>query len=90
VGRGTDWNLVQRYIWEEECGFRGDAAVIPFGLRMCAPVLLQFGNRRPEEKKFLPRISRRGLLVPGLLGAGLGLGPGLAQDARGCAQGDGH
>jgi len=52
---GTDWNLVQRYIWEEECGFAATPPLIPFGLRMCAPVLLQFGTDA-QKKKFLPRI----------------------------------
>ncbi|MBM3355005.1 MAG: pimeloyl-CoA dehydrogenase large subunit, partial [Betaproteobacteria bacterium] len=52
---GTDWNVVQRYIFEEECGFAGTPPLIPFGLAMCGPVLLQFGT--PEQKKrFLPGI----------------------------------
>ena len=73
----------QRYIFEEECGFAATPPLIPFGLRMCAPVLLQLRHRRPEEALPAPHLPGRGLLVPGLLGAGLGLGPGLAQDARG-------
>ena len=52
---GTDWNVVQRYIFEEECGFAGTPPLIPFGLSMCGPVILRFGT--PEQKKrFLPRI----------------------------------
>jgi len=52
---GTDWNVVQRYIFEEECGYAGAPPLIPFGLTMCAPVLHKFGT--PEQKKrFLPRI----------------------------------
>ena len=52
---GTDWNVVQRYIFEEECGFAGTPPLIPFGLSMCGPVLLRFGT--PEQKKrFLPQI----------------------------------
>ncbi|MBM3368258.1 MAG: pimeloyl-CoA dehydrogenase large subunit [Betaproteobacteria bacterium] len=52
---GTDWNVVQRYIFEEECGFAGTPPLIPFGLTMCGPVLLRFGT--PEQKKrFLPQI----------------------------------
>ena len=79
---GTDWNVVQRYIFEEECGFAGTPPLIAFGLRMCAPVLLRFGTDA-QKQRFLPtHLQRRGVLVPGLLGAGLGLGPGLAQDAR--------
>ncbi len=52
---GTDWNVVQRYIFEEECGFAGTPPLIPFGLSMCGPVILRFGT--PEQKKrFLPDI----------------------------------
>ncbi len=52
---GTDWNVVQRYIFEEECGFAGTPPLIPFGLSMCGPVIHRFGT--PEQKKrFLPGI----------------------------------
>ena len=52
---GTDWTVVQRYIFEEECGAAGCPPVVSFGVRMCAPVLLRFGT--PEQKqRFLPRI----------------------------------
>ena len=52
---GTGWTVVQRYIFEEECDGAGSPPLVPFGLRMCAPVLLRFGT--PEQKKrFLPRI----------------------------------
>jgi len=52
---GTDWNVVQRYIFEEECGYAGAPPLIPFGLSMCAPVLLKFGTDA-QKKRFLPRI----------------------------------
>ncbi|HUQ24466.1 MAG TPA: acyl-CoA dehydrogenase family protein [Burkholderiales bacterium] len=52
---GTGWNVVQRYIFEEELGYVGGPPLIPFGLSMCAPVLLQFGTDA-QKKKFLPRI----------------------------------
>jgi alkylation response protein AidB-like acyl-CoA dehydrogenase len=52
---GTDWTVVQRYIFEEECGAAGCPPIVAFGTRMCAPVLLRFGT--PEQKqRFLPRI----------------------------------
>ena len=52
---GTDWTVVQRYIFEEECEAAGCPPVVAFGVRMCAPVLLRFGT--PEQKqRFLPRI----------------------------------
>ncbi len=52
---GTGWNVVQRYIFEEECGFAGTPPLIPFGLTMCAPVLHKFGTEA-QKKRFLPRI----------------------------------
>jgi alkylation response protein AidB-like acyl-CoA dehydrogenase len=52
---GTGWNVVQRYIFEEELGYVGSPPLIPFGLTMCAPVLLQFGTEA-QKKRFLPRI----------------------------------
>jgi alkylation response protein AidB-like acyl-CoA dehydrogenase len=52
---GTDWDVVQRYVFEEECGYAGAPPLIPFGLTMCAAVLLKFGT--PAQKThFLPRI----------------------------------
>ena len=54
---GTGWNVVQRYIFEEECGYAGAPPLVPFGLAMCAPVLLQFGTDA-QKQRFLPRIYR--------------------------------
>jgi alkylation response protein AidB-like acyl-CoA dehydrogenase len=52
---GTGWGLVQRYIFEEELGYAGGPMLIPFGLSMCAPVLLRFGTEA-QKRRFLPRI----------------------------------
>jgi alkylation response protein AidB-like acyl-CoA dehydrogenase len=52
---GTSWNVVQRYIFEEECGLAGTPPLIPFGLSMCGPVLIRFGTE-VQKKRFLPRI----------------------------------
>jgi alkylation response protein AidB-like acyl-CoA dehydrogenase len=52
---GTGWNVVQRYLFEEELGYAGAPPLIPFGLSMCAPVLIQFGTEA-QKKRFLPRI----------------------------------
>ena len=54
---GTGWNVVQRYIFEDELGYAGAPPLIPFGLAMCAPVLLRFGTEA-QKKRFLPRIYR--------------------------------
>ncbi len=52
---GTGWNVVQRYIFDEACGYAGAPPLIPFGLLMCAPVLLKFGTEA-QKQRFLPRI----------------------------------
>jgi len=52
---GTDWTVVERYIFEEEMGYAGCPPLIPFGLRMCAPVLFRFGTEA-QKRRFLPRI----------------------------------
>ena len=53
---GTSWTLVQRYIFEEACGYVGTPPLVPFGLSMCAPVLLKFGNEM-QKQRFLPRCA---------------------------------
>jgi alkylation response protein AidB-like acyl-CoA dehydrogenase len=52
---GTGWNVVQRYVFEEECGYAGAPPLVPFGLTMCASVLLRFGTEA-QKRRFLPRI----------------------------------
>jgi alkylation response protein AidB-like acyl-CoA dehydrogenase len=52
---GTGWSVVQRYLFEEELGYAGGPMLIPFGLSMCAPVLLRFGTEA-QKQRFLPRI----------------------------------
>jgi alkylation response protein AidB-like acyl-CoA dehydrogenase len=52
---GTGWNVVQRYLFEEELGYAGAPPIIPFGVTMCAAVLLRFGTEA-QKKRFLPRI----------------------------------
>ena len=52
---GTGWNVVQRYIFEEACGYAGTPPLVPFGLTMCAAVLLKFGTDA-QKQRFLPRI----------------------------------
>ena len=52
---GPDWDVTQRYIFEEECGQAGTPPIVPFGVTMCAQVLLKFGSDA-QKKRFLPRI----------------------------------
>lgn len=52
---GTGWNAVQQYIFEEECAAAGTPRMVPFGLKMVAPVIMAFGSPAQQER-FLPRI----------------------------------
>ena len=52
---GTDWSPVKRYIFEEEYAYAGAPPIVPFGLTMCASVLLEFGTES-QKRRFLPRI----------------------------------
>lgn len=52
---GSEWNAVQRNIFEEEACQAGAPRVIPFGLSMLAPVLMEFGSEQ-QCAHYLPRI----------------------------------
>ncbi|MES2039262.1 MAG: acyl-CoA dehydrogenase family protein [Pseudomonadota bacterium] len=52
---GTGWSAVQRYIFEEECAAAGAPRLPPFGIKMVAPVLMEFGSPE-QQQRFLPRI----------------------------------
>jgi alkylation response protein AidB-like acyl-CoA dehydrogenase len=52
---GTGWDVVRRYIFEEAQAYVGAPPLIPFGLMMCAPVLIKFGTEA-QKRRFLPRI----------------------------------
>lgn len=52
---GTGWTHTQRYIWENECAAAGAPEVVPFGLKMVAPVLYSFGSEE-QKQRFLPDI----------------------------------
>jgi alkylation response protein AidB-like acyl-CoA dehydrogenase len=52
---GAGWNAVQQYIFEEEAALAGAPSLIPFGLKMVAPVLMAYGSAA-QQMKFLPKI----------------------------------
>jgi hypothetical protein len=52
---GTGWSSTQKYIYETERGLAGIPDVIPFGLKMVAPVIYTFGTEA-QKARFLPRI----------------------------------
>lgn len=52
---GTGWTAVQKFIFETERSAAGAPDVVPFGVKMVAPVIIGFGNDE-QKQKFLPRI----------------------------------
>lgn len=52
---GPGWTTTQKYIFETEMARANAPGVIPFGIKMCAPVLMKFGSDAQKEK-FLPRM----------------------------------
>jgi alkylation response protein AidB-like acyl-CoA dehydrogenase len=53
---GPGWNSVQQYIFDEESAQAGAPRLIPFGIKMVAPVIMTFGSVA-QQKRFLPKIS---------------------------------
>ena len=54
---GTGWTPVQKFIFETERCNAGAPDVVPFGVKMVAPVIFTFGNDE-QKKRFLPRILK--------------------------------
>ncbi len=52
---GPGWGPVQMHIFDEEAAAAGAPRMIPFGLKMVAPVIMAFGSPE-QQKRFLPRI----------------------------------
>jgi alkylation response protein AidB-like acyl-CoA dehydrogenase len=52
---GTGWTATQRHIFEEEMAYGHCPRLIPFGLKMVAPVIMKFGNQT-QKAYYLPRI----------------------------------
>jgi alkylation response protein AidB-like acyl-CoA dehydrogenase len=52
---GLGWTPMQTHIFDELCAIHGATRLVPFGLRMVAPVIMAFGT--PWQKEvFLPEI----------------------------------
>ena len=52
---GTGWSATKQHLFEEVCAEAGAPVLMPFGLRMIAPVLMQFGDAA-QQTRFLPGI----------------------------------
>lgn len=54
---GPGWTPVQRHLFEEEMAYGSAPRIVPFGLFMLGPILINFGSD-VQRKRFLPRILR--------------------------------
>ncbi len=52
---GPGWTPVQRYIFQRECALAYCPRLIPFGLNMVGPVLIEFGVEE-QKRRYLPKI----------------------------------
>ena len=52
---GPGWTPVQRHIFQQECALAYAPRLIPFGLSMVGPVIVEFGSAE-QKIKYLPRI----------------------------------
>jgi len=52
---GQDWSVTQRHIFEEEFARNDAPSMLPFGVAMVAPVIIEFGSEEQREH-YLPRI----------------------------------
>ena len=52
---GIGWNPLQCHIFDEEIGLAGIPRVMPFGVNMVGPVIMEFGTDAQKEY-YLPRI----------------------------------
>ena len=52
---GTGWDATQQHIFDEVTADAGAPQLIPFGLRMVAPVIMNFGNKAQQDH-YLPKI----------------------------------
>jgi len=52
---GPGWDVVRRFIFDDECSRAHAPRVVPFGINMLAPVLLRYGTDE-QRHYYLPRI----------------------------------
>ena len=52
---GCEWTPMQRYIFDQETALSNTPEIIPFGVTMVGPVIIEFGTDNQKER-FLPKI----------------------------------
>nr|WP_197493355.1 acyl-CoA dehydrogenase family protein [Woeseia oceani] len=50
---GTGWTPVQKYLFENEIAMANAPDMVPFGVKMVAPIIYTFGSEE-QKKRFLP------------------------------------
>ena len=54
---GCNWSPIQRYIFDQETAFANTPQIIPFGVNMIGPVLINYGTEK-QKSYFLPKILK--------------------------------
>ena len=54
---GADWSVTEKFIYEQEAALAHAPMVVPFGLSMLAPVLIEYGSEH-QKAHWLPRMLR--------------------------------
>ena len=52
---GLEWTPMQRYIFDQETALLHTPQIVPFGVTMVGPVIIEFGTDL-QKKSFLPKI----------------------------------
>ncbi|WP_169567885.1 acyl-CoA dehydrogenase family protein [Sneathiella limimaris] len=52
---GPGWTTTQKYIFDTEMANHNAPGIMPFGIKMCAPVLMKFGSQEQKDY-YLPRM----------------------------------
>jgi hypothetical protein len=52
---GPGWDVVQKFIFENECALAHAPRIVPFGVNMLGPVLIKYGTEA-QKRRWLPRI----------------------------------
>jgi len=52
---GTGWDVIRRFIFDDECNRAFAPRIVPFGINMLAPVLIRYGTEA-QKQYYLPRI----------------------------------
>lgn len=52
---GTDWSMIKRHLFDQECRLAHAPTLSPFGFNMVGPAIIRYGTDQ-QKQKYLPRI----------------------------------